>query len=117
MTATPEADFTPWDVDLRLRRHSWTPVQFIFGALNLTGYTAPVFRWGQSIQSGDPDGSVTGFLTPGADSTITVTLDTSFWSSLGFLVGGDFELALTTPAGQPVALAAGRFRVEGSFLP
>lgn len=118
MAPNPVADFTPFDADLRLRRRSFSPVVFQFGGLDLTGYTAPIFRWGQNIATGDPDGSVAGVLTPGANSVIQVTLDrSSFWTPLGSRDSGDWELGLLTPLGEPVGLVGGEFRVEGSFLP
>jgi hypothetical protein len=119
MSDTPEADYGPFDANLRLRRHSWTPIVFIFGGLDLTGWTAPVFRWGQSIATGVADGTVAGVLTPGANSTVSVTLSrASFWTPLGNDRSGDWELALSTPSDvEPVALVSGTFQVESSFLP
>lgn len=114
MSSAPVADLTPPDVDFLLRRHTWTPIVWTITGMDLTGYTAPVLRWAQSV--GATAYEIAGTITVGVGTTdIDVTLDSTTWATMAAAKTVVYELAATSPTGQNVCLTTGRISVEESL--
>jgi len=116
MPATPVADFTPLEVNLRLREHSWTPIVFTFTGVDLTGYTAPLLRWATGIDS-TPTSIDAEISTTDDTTAVSVTIGSDEWASLAELKGAVYELSATSPTGHEVSLISGWLSVEASLLP
>ena len=114
MTTTPIADFTAGEVKMVVRRGSYTPIVITFNDLDLTGYTSPQFLYG-SDESVDAS-TLSVSMTPGADTAFALTLDSTDWTALASISLARFELAVTTPGGQPMSLLTGDLSIEDSFL-
>lgn len=109
----PQADFTPHDVDLLLRKNSYTAVPFTFQNTDFTGYTTAEFKWIERDDTSDTAldsatlQTVAMSIAIATDSAVTVTFDTAAWSTVDTASHGLFEVWINDPSSNPICLATG----------
>ena len=111
------ADYTPADLDLRLRRRSHTPIPFAFsddeGPMSLVGYTQ--MRMLVSTRAAASAIQIAGSVVSGSGGTASVTVDAAAWSALVGVKGGTWQLQALNASGNLVHLVAGRITIEESL--
>ena len=112
-----EADYTPPDLDIRVKRGSHTPILFTFsddgGALDLTDYSQP--RMLIAARRADSAVRINGAITDAAAGRVSVILNTAAWASLSSIKGGAWQLDMLDASDHPVILIGGMLTIEGSL--
>jgi len=113
MATIPEADFTPNEVNLRLKQNNYTPVSFTFSDTDFTGYTSPVLKWAEN--KADTPTSISMTVTDAPLGKLEVIFDDAEWNAIGDTTSGFFQLEILDASSNTVILASGDFGVEWSL--
>ena len=109
----PTADFTGYEVNLRLKHGSYTPVTFTFTELNFTGYGAATFKW-SATKTGTPI-TIPAAVTTAVDGLITVSFSSTEWAAIAGTTGF-YELSILDPSARKMILAYGGTEIVWALL-